>query len=175
MTRGMFEPAPTIDERKVEPSRLARFAVALINPEIPPNTGNVARLCAGVGAELWVVGRPAFSLDDTHVKRAGLDYWPHVKLRIEPDIDAFFAAMVGRDIWLVETNGSQSHLDITYAPDCVLVFGSESSGIPPEILARYRDRIVSIPMPGPIRSLNLSSSVAVVVYEALRQLWSAAR
>ena len=149
-----------------------RLHVALVAPEIPWNTGNVGRTCLAAGADLHLVRPLGFSLEDRYLKRAGLDYWPHVQPRIWlhwqafeaalPELGEpfFFSAEAGRDLWSAR-----------FPPGAVLIFGSETSGLQPEIRQRNSDRLLAIPMAdGPVRSLNLSTSVAIAVYEARRQL-----
>lgn len=143
--------------------------VALWEPEIPPNTGNVARLCAATGARLHLIGRLGFRLDDRSLKRAGLDYWPHVDVVRHDTMDAF-AAAVGR-VWVVEAPADVPYTRAAFADGDCLLFGSESKGLPPEVRARHAGRIVGVPMPtGKVRSLNLATTVGVVLYEALRQV-----
>ena len=145
--------------------------VALWEPEIPPNTGNVARLCAATGATLHLVGRLGFRIDDRSLKRAGLDYWDAVEIRQHATF-ADFEAVVGREhIWCVETPAARTYTQAAFrAGDC-LVFGSESKGLPVEVRERYAARTIGIPMPGgTVRSLNLATAAGVVLYEALRQL-----
>lgn len=143
--------------------------VALIAPEIPPNTGNVARLCAATQTPLHLVKPLGFHLDDRHLKRSGLDYWPHVDLRLHDSLDDFFASVPAERCYFVSTKGRHQYTDVRYQPTDVLVFGNEGSGLPPALLAAHAERTITIPMPGPVRSLNLATAVAIVVYEALRQ------
>ena len=144
--------------------------IGLYQPEIPPNTGNIARLCAATGSRLHLIGRLGFSLDDKYLKRAGLDYWPSVDLVQHATLDDFEAA-VGRDrIWVVETPADRLFTAVRYADGDALLFGQESVGLPAEVRARYAGRLVGIPMPGnAVRSLNLSTAAGVALYEALRQ------
>ena len=146
------------------------FHVGLFEPEIPPNTGNIARLCAATGSRLHLVGKLGFSLDDKYLKRAGLDYWPRVDLVTHPTLDEFEAA-VGRDrVWVVENPGDRRFTAVKYADGDALLFGPESVGLPAWVRERYAGRLVEIPMPGDaVRSLNLSTAAGVAVYEALRQ------
>lgn len=145
--------------------------VALSEPEIPPNTGNVARLCAATGVPLHLVGRLGFKTDDRSLKRAGLDYWDAVDLRTHPTF-ADFEAIIGVDhIWCVETPAPIKYTQVRFRPGDCLVFGSESKGLPSEVRERYSPRTIGIPMPtGKVRSLNLATSAGIVLYEALRQL-----
>jgi len=146
------------------------FHIALWEPEIPPNTGNVARLCAATGAVLHLVGRLGFRTDDRSLKRAGLDYWDAVEVRFHATF-AELEADVGADhIWCVETPASLPYTRAVFqAGDC-LVFGSESKGLPETVRQRYAARTIGIPMPaGKVRSLNLATAAGIVLYEALRQ------
>lgn len=143
--------------------------VVLHEPEIPPNTGNVARLCAATGCELVLAGRLGFSLDDRYLKRAGLDYWPAVKLRVAASLDEALAGYPGRNTWYFSTAGATPYWDVHFGPGDLLVFGKETAGLPADVLERAPDRVLRIPVLGTVRSLNLSSSVAAVVFEALRQ------
>ena len=144
--------------------------VALVEPEIPPNTGNVARLCAATRTPLHVVGVTGFRMDERAVRRAGLDYWPEVELHRHRDIGALRAALHGARFVYLTTRGGVSYADWPFSTDDCLVFGCESRGLPPELLRENPESLVTIPMPNPrVRSLNLATSVAVVLYEALRQ------
>ena len=145
--------------------------VGLYQPEIPPNTGNIARLCAATGSRLHLIGKLGFSLDDKYLKRAGLDYWPRVDLVTHATLDEFETA-VGRDrVWVVENPGDRLFTQVRFADGDALLFGQESVGLPAEVRARYAGRLVEIPMPGnAVRSLNLSTAAGVALYEALRQV-----
>lgn len=147
--------------------------VVLVHPEIHWNTGNVGRTCLATGSTLHLIEPLGFSLDEKQVKRAGLDYWPHVDLRVWPDWTSFerdlptrgepyfFSTRATTPLWDAPLGGSR---------DVVLVFGRETAGLPADLLARYPDRLVTMPMVSPlVRSLNLSTSVGIAVYEALRQ------
>ncbi len=145
--------------------------IVLLEPEIPPNTGNVARLCAATRSVLHLVEPFGFSLDDAQLKRAGMDYWDQVDWRRWPNW-AVFAASLPPDarLWLVESGGPRSYTEARYGPDDYLVFGRETAGLPAALLKRHADRWVRIPMFNPeARSLNVSNCVALVLYEALRQ------
>jgi tRNA (cytidine/uridine-2'-O-)-methyltransferase len=145
--------------------------VALWEPEIPPNTGNIARLCAAAGAVLHLVGRLGFSLDDRHLRRAGLDYWPSVELRRHDAIDDLVRELPAARVVPVSSKVPRSYAGETYRDGDCLLFGSESKGLPPTVLERFADSAVTIPMPGGgVRSLNLATAVGIVLYEALRQL-----
>lgn len=146
--------------------------VVLVNPLIPPNTGNIARTCAATGTELHLVGPLGFEISDRYLKRAGLDYWPYVHLTVHEDFTAFkdfHSTQTGR--WVgFSTSGRCSHIQFAYQPDDWLLFGSETQGLAPEHLQAC-DTVVRIPMSQPgVRSLNLSVSVAVGLFEAKRQL-----
>ncbi len=143
--------------------------VVLVEPEIPPNTGNVARLCAATNSTLHLIGPLGFRLDDRQLKRAGMDYWAHVTWKYWNSWDEFLPAS-GR-LWLVENKTDRLYTDVAYRPDDYLVFGRETAGLPAKLLESYRDCIIAIPQFNPkARSLNLANCVAIVLYEALRQL-----
>jgi tRNA (cytidine/uridine-2'-O-)-methyltransferase len=144
--------------------------IALIEPRIPPNTGNIARLCAATDTPLHLIEPLGFSLDDRSVKRAGLDYWDRVDLWVHPNWFRFRDA-ISRDRCLYfSANAERDYRDAPYAGNSVLVFGSETDGLPQKILDKHPERCFRIPMPGEIRSLNLANAVSVVLYEGLRQL-----
>lgn len=144
--------------------------VALIEPRIPPNTGNIARLCAATDTPLHLIGPLGFSVDDREVRRAGLDYWDKVDLWVHPDWYTFRDA-ISRDRCLYfSANAERDYRTAPYRDRRVLVFGSETEGMPPRILEKYPDRCFRIPMPGEVRSLNLANAVSVALYEGLRQL-----
>jgi tRNA (cytidine/uridine-2'-O-)-methyltransferase len=145
--------------------------VPLWEPEIPPNTGNVARLCAATGATLHLVGRTGFRLDDRHLKRAGLDYWRDVTLVTHATFDAFAGALGGARVFPLSTRGATAYTRVRYQPGDCLLFGSESKGLPDAVHERYAQHTLTVPMPaGRVRSLNLATAVGIVLYEALRQL-----
>lgn len=143
--------------------------IVLVEPEIPGNTGNVARLCAATGCELHLVRPLGFSTDDRHLKRAGLDYWHLVKVHYHDSFAAVEEALAGHNFHLNTTKGGKLYCDVGFTAGDALVFGKETAGLADDILAAYPDRCVRIPMVPGARSLNLSNAVAVVVYEALRQ------
>lgn len=146
------------------------LSVVLIEPRIPPNMGNVARLCAATDTTLHVVGRMGFSLQDDELKRAGLDYWEHVDLWIHGYWRAFREA-VSRDRCLYfSAHGERSYLEAPYAANSVLVFGNETEGMPQRIREKHPDRLYRIPMRDGIRSLNLATAVGIVLYEGVRQV-----
>jgi len=156
--------------------------VALWEPEIPPNTGNVARLCAATGSRLHLIGRLGFRLDDKTLKRAGLDYWPAVDVARHVTFEEFEATFLpfpltpspprgeGGRIWVIETPSTTPYTRAAFQDGDCLLFGAESKGLPQGVRDQYLSRMVGIPMPGPVRSLNLATAVGIVLYEALRQL-----
>ncbi|MCA1850153.1 MAG: tRNA (cytidine(34)-2'-O)-methyltransferase [Acidobacteria bacterium] len=145
--------------------------VALVEPEIPPNTGNIARLCAATRAPLHIVGVAGFRLDDRATRRAGLDYWPEVILHRHRGLDALYEALPTARFLYLTTKAERAYFDWRFAPDDCLVFGRETRGLPEEVLRANWDRCLTIPMLNPrVRSLNLATSVAIVLYEALRQI-----
>jgi tRNA (cytidine/uridine-2'-O-)-methyltransferase len=144
--------------------------VALIEPEIPPNTGNIARLCAATHTKLHLVGRLGFRVDDKAVRRAGLDYWDAVELQYHRDIHALHRSLLECRFLYFTTKAERIYTEIRYQPDDCLVFGRETKGLPEDLLKANWDRCLRIPMPNPrIRSLNLATSVGIALYEALRQ------
>ncbi len=146
--------------------------VVLVEPEIPPNTGNVARLCAATKTTLHLIEPFGFRIEDRDLKRAGMDYWQQVEWHRWPGWSAFQAALpAAARLWLVESGGPRHYAEVRYAPDDYLVFGRETAGLPKPLLEQHRDRWIRIPMFNPrSRSLNLSNCVALVLFEALRQL-----
>jgi tRNA (cytidine/uridine-2'-O-)-methyltransferase len=146
------------------------FDVVLFQPEIPPNTGNVIRLCANAGARLHLVEPLGFSMDDRQLRRAGLDYHELATVTVHPDWARCLAALAGKRLFAVTTRGSKRHTDISYREGDAFVFGAETSGLPAEILDGFPAELrLRLPMRPGSRSLNLSNAVAVVVYEAWRQ------
>lgn len=144
--------------------------VALVEPEIPPNTGNVARLCAATRTPLHIVGVTGFRLDDRAVRRAGLDYWPEVDLRRHRDIQSLYGALPHARFLYLTTKAEKSYVEWEFAEGDCLVFGRETKGLPEELLRDNWERCLSVPMPNArVRSLNLATAVAIVLYEALRQ------
>jgi len=147
--------------------------IVLFEPEIPQNTGNIARTCAVVGAELDLVHPLGFSLDEKHLRRAGLDYWSQLKITEWENIDAFMQAHGNESqLFLYTTKAPKAHTEVSYTNkgDTYLVFGKESAGIPEEVLVAHKKSCVRIPMKPTLRSLNLSNSVAIAAYEYLRQI-----
>jgi tRNA (cytidine/uridine-2'-O-)-methyltransferase len=145
--------------------------VALWEPEIPPNTGNIARLCAATGAQLHLIGRLGFRLDSKSLRRAGVDYWPFVKWQRYTTLADFESAFQGTRIFAFSAHAILPYTQAAYqAGDCLL-FGGESHGLPDKWLEKNRERSVTIPMPGKnVRSLNLATAVGIAMYEALRQI-----
>lgn len=143
--------------------------VVLVEPEIPQNAGNIARTCAATGATLHLVEPLGFSLSDRYLKRAGLDYWPMAQVRVHKDFPSFLAAFENPALFFFTTKGARPYTDFAYGDDAFLVFGRETRGLPETLLSGYPERCARIPMLAAARSLNLSNSVAVAVYEVLRQ------
>lgn len=143
--------------------------IVLLEPEIPANTGNIGRTCVATGSRLHLIEPLGFQLDEKQIRRAGLDYWKDLDYVVYPNFEAFLKQNSGAKIYMATTKARQVYTEVSYEPDCYLMFGKESAGIPEEILMDYRDTCVRIPMFGEIRSLNLSNSVAIMLYEALRQ------
>ncbi len=143
--------------------------IVLVEPEIPQNTGTTARLCAATNTTLHLVGRLGFSLDEKKVRRAGLDYWPFVKLFTWTSIEHFKAENPGR-YFLLTTHAKRFYTDVKFEPNDYLIFGRETAGLPKDWIAEAGENAVTIPMGGEnVRSLNLATSVGIVLYEALRQ------
>jgi tRNA (cytidine/uridine-2'-O-)-methyltransferase len=151
-------------------ARSAPFHVALVEPEIPPNTGNIARLCAATCCPLHLVGKLGFQIDDKAVRRAGLDYWHLVDVRTHSLLSEVEATLEpGARTWLFSGKAQRSYLDVDFRAGDLLVFGRESVGLPEELLAARSSQVVGIPTLGAVRSLNLSNSVSIALYEALRK------
>ncbi len=150
------------------------FHIVLVEPEIPPNTGNVARVCAATRCPLHLVGKLGFRIDEHAVRRAGVDYWHLVDLRQHPDLGAAEQA-IGQETgrpggsWLLSAKGRRSYLDVKFEIGDALVFGKESAGLDPALMEQRGDRVLGIPTLGEVRSHNLANAVAIVLYEALRQ------
>ncbi len=143
--------------------------IVLVEPEIPQNTGNIARTAAAVGARLHIVKPIGFELSDKRLKRAGLDYWDKLDITIYENLDDFFKKNEGGNFYYFSTKALRAHSDMEYEDGAFLVFGKETKGLPEELLKKNRDYCVRIPMRGIIRSLNLSNAVAIGTYEVLRQ------
>lgn len=144
--------------------------VVLYQPEIPANTGNIARLCSVVGCRLHLIRPLGFFIDDKRLKRAGLDYWDQLDIKIHDNWESFIDTSRPERLFLVETDGHKLYTEVDYQPRDYLVFGSETKGIDPHILRNYPDNHISLPMVNNSRSLNLSNTAAIAVYEAWRQL-----
>lgn len=152
---------------------LKLLSVALYEPEIPPNTGNVARLCAATHTALHIVGVTGFKMDDRTLKRAGLDYWNEVELHRHIDLEALYAALPDSRMLYLTTKTTRSYTDFAFQTNDCLIFGPETRGLPELILDEHEDHCLTIPMPNVnVRSLNLANSVGIVLYEAIRQLKS---
>lgn len=145
------------------------FNIVLVEPEIPQNTGNIARTCAATGCRLHLVRPLGFAVTDKHLKRAGLDYWTDVEVVFHDSLQAFLDAHGHRSFWLATTKGSRTPDQAVFAPEDWILFGRETAGLPSSLLEAYPDRLVRIPMREGARSLNLSNAMAVVTYEAFRQ------
>lgn len=146
------------------------FHVALVEPDIPPNTGNIARLCAATGTPLHLVEPLGFRLTDAAVRRAGLDYWESVELHRHRDLDDLLEAVRPERFYLFSTKGNTPYVQAAFRPGDLLIFGCETRGLSEELLKQHADRVLTIPMlAGKVRSLNLANAVSIVLYEALRQ------
>lgn len=146
--------------------------IVLHHPEIPHNTGAVGRTCVATACKLWLVRPLGFRVDDYYLRRAGLDYWEHLEWEVLDDWAAVVERLGGRQPYLFSKRATRNYLDVSYRPGDVLVFGSESAGLPETMTEAHRERLLRIPIRPQVRSLNLSNSVAIAVYEAQRQ-WSA--
>lgn len=146
------------------------FNIVLVEPEIPPNTGSIARLCGATNSMLHLVHPLGFSTDDKHLKRAGLDYWQHVEIKHWDSFDQFLQAQDERDLFFFSTKVSKVYSSVKFSPGCFFIFGKETKGLPEETLNLYQDRCLTLPMQNPhIRSLNLAMTAGIVLYEAMRQ------
>lgn len=146
--------------------------IVLYQPQIPANTGNIARSCAATDTMLHLIHPLGFSTDDKHLKRAGLDYWEHVKIRYYDSIDDFFDKNAGGDFYLVTKFGEKPHSSFDYSnqdKEIFFIFGRETTGLPKELIEEHNDRCLRLPMTDKVRSLNLSNTAAILIYEALRQ------
>ncbi len=145
--------------------------IALVEPEIPPNTGNIARLCAATYTDLHIVGATGFRMDDRTLKRAGLDYWNEVRLHRHLDLERLYAGLPESRFLYFTTKSKKSYAEWKYQKDDCLIFGRETRGLPEDLLKANWERCLTIPMPNErVRSLNLATSVGIVLYEALRQI-----
>lgn len=147
------------------------FHIVLVEPEIPPNTGNIARTCAATGSVLHLVKPLGFSIDDKSVKRAGLDYWPFVKLEIHESLVAFMEQYGDRNFYLATTRGGTVYSDVRFQDEDMILFGRETAGLPRDFISQYQERAIRIPMSEDtrLRSLNLANSANIILFEALRQ------
>ena len=143
--------------------------IILHQPEIPANTGNIGRTCVATGTSLHLIEPLGFRLNEKEIKRAGMDYWEHLDVRTYIDYNDFLEKNPGAKIYMATTKAPKVYTEVNYEPDCYIMFGKESAGIPEEILVEHEETCIRIPMLPEIRSLNLSNSVAIVLYEALRQ------
>lgn len=143
--------------------------IVLYEPEMPMNTGNIGRTCVATNTRLHLIEPLGFKINEKAVKRAGLDYWDKLDVTVYDDFQDFLNKNPGAKIYMATTKAPKSYTEVEYEPDCYIMFGKESAGIPEEILVEHKENCVRIPMWGDIRSLNLSNSVAIVLYEALRQ------
>lgn len=144
--------------------------IVLVHPDIPQNTGNVARTCVATNTTLHLIEPLGFSIEDRWLKRAGLDYWKDVKIVTHKSTDDFFASPMGqKKLFLFSRFATKLYWEGSYTEESVLVFGSETQGLPTEIKERFKEHLYRIPTPGPVRSLNLSTSVGIVLFEAIRQ------
>lgn len=145
--------------------------IVLFEPEIPPNTGNIARTCAVTGVKLHLVEPLGFSIDEKAVRRAGLDYWDQVDLEVHSSFDDFLSHYGDKPLYFCSTKGEKLYSEIVYEDECFFIFGRESSGLPASFYERFKERLIKIPLRDTehARSLNLSNAAAVIIYEALRQ------
>lgn len=143
--------------------------VVLLEPEIPANTGNIGRTCVATGTKLHLIEPLGFKINDKQLKRAGLDYWKDLDVTIYSSYEEFLNRNPGAKIYMATTKAEHAYTHVSYDPDCFIMFGKESAGIPEELLLQNRENTIRIPMIGDIRSLNLSNSVCIILYEALRQ------
>lgn len=143
--------------------------IVLYEPEIPANTGNIGRTCAATDTRLHLIEPLGFRLDEKNLRRAGMDYWKDLDVATYVDYEDFLATNPAAKIYMATTKAPKIYTEVKFEPDCYIMFGKESAGIPEEILVQNKERCIRIPMSGEIRSLNLSNSVSIVLYEALRQ------
>ena len=148
---------------------MSKLNIVVFEPEIPANTGNIGRTCVATGTRLHLIEPLGFRLNEKSVKRAGMDYWEHLDVTRYINYEDFLAKNPGAKIYMASTKAPRCYTEVQYEPDCFIMFGKESAGIPEEILLENQETAVRIPMMSEIRSLNLGNSVAIVLYEALRQ------
>lgn len=146
--------------------------IVLVEPEIPPNTGNIARSCAATGSVLHLVKPLGFSIDDRSLKRAGLDYWPFVKLQVHESLESFMEENSGRRMFLATTKGGRAYADVRFQDEDMILFGKETAGLPRHFIEEHKESAIRIPMSEDtrLRSLNLANSVNIILFEALRQM-----
>jgi tRNA (cytidine/uridine-2'-O-)-methyltransferase len=169
-----------MSDQVVRPARRSDFfsnpplQIVLVEPEIPPNTGNIARMCYATGSQLHLIEPLGFEIDDRYLRRAGLDYWEHIDVKIHPNIDALIGPIIPRDrCFFFSTRATQPFWDIPIQPGDALFFGKESVGLGPKLLELYRDRLYHIPvLPNTVRSLNISNSAAIAIYDCYRRIAS---
>lgn len=146
------------------------FRIVLVEPEIPQNTGNIGRTCVGTNCELHLIKPMSFEITDTNLKRAGLDYWTHLTWKTHENYQAWWSQVEDPSrVFFFTTKVAQTYYDVKYQPGDWLVFGKETKGLPPEIIKQFPEQSVTIPQPGPVRSLNLATAVAIAIYEGYRQ------
>ena len=155
--------------RFVQEKTMAKLNIVLYEPEIPANTGNIGRTCVATGTRLHLIEPLGFQLTEKALRRAGMDYWPQLDVTRYINYQDFLNKNPGAKIYMASTKARKVYTEVAYEPDCYIMFGKESAGIPEEILKEHPDTAVRIPMMGDIRSLNLGNSAAIVLYEALRQ------
>ena len=147
-------------------SREPLLHIVLYQPEIPPNTGNIGRTCVAVGAKLWLVRPLGFSLDESQLRRAGLDYWPFLDYEVVDSWNDVLSRLPGRTVWCIENPAARTVWEASFSPGDILLFGRETNGLPASIVEQYRSQF---PMYPEVRSLNLANTVCAVVYESVRQ------
>ncbi len=151
--------------------KAALFRIVLIEPEIPQNTGNIGRTCVATRCELHLVSPLGFEINDAQLKRAGLDYWPHLSWHQHPDFQSWWGLVEDpARVFYLTTKAKKNYTDVQFQKGDWLVFGKETKGLDPQLIQRNADRAITIPLLGPVRSLNLATSVAIVAYEGVRQL-----
>jgi len=143
--------------------------IVLLEPEIPQNTGNIGRTCVATGTKLHLIEPMGFRLNEKQIRRSGLDYWKDLDVTVYDSYPDFLAKNPGAKIYMATTKAQKCYTEVNYEPDCYIMFGKESAGIPEELLLENKENCIRIPMIGDIRSLNLGNSVAIILYEALRQ------
>ena len=150
-------------------SREPLLHIVLYQPEIPPNTGNIGRTCVAVGAKLWLVRPLGFSLDESQLRRAGLDYWPFLDYEVVDSWNDVLSRLPGRTVWCIENPAARTVWEASFSPGDILLFGRETNGLPASIVEQYRSHTPQFPMYPEVRSLNLANTVCAVVYESVRQ------